>query len=183
MSHMLPLSLQKDLKKFHLNILQEIGRGGMACIYEVANRRGEKFAVKWMLDHEKKEEAQERFLREHQTLSLLVHESILHVYQQGFSNNRPFFIMEYVEGHTLHEEIVTWEEISDTERFKKIHRLLEKIAFALHYIHSQGLVHRDITPNNIMITKDGGIRIMDFGWCTVSCYRRRTFRRRGVFSL
>ena len=54
MSHMLPLSLQKDLKKFHLHVLREIGRGGMACIYEVANRRGEKFAVKWMLDHEKK---------------------------------------------------------------------------------------------------------------------------------
>lgn len=163
MSHMLPLSLQKDLQKFHLHILREIGRGGMACIYEVSNRRGDKFAVKWMLDHEKKEEAQERFLREHQTLSLLVHESILRVYQQGFSSNRPFFIMEYVEGHTLHDEIVTWENISDTERFEKINRILEKIAVALHYIHSQGLVHRDITPNNIMITKDGGIRIMDFG--------------------
>jgi serine/threonine protein kinase len=163
MSHMLPLSLETELQKFHLHILREIGRGGMACIYEVVNRQGEKFAVKWMLEHEKKDEAEERFLREHQTLSLLVHESILHVYQQGFSNNRPFFIMEYVEGHTLQEEIALWKDISDEDRFEKIDRILKKIAVALYYIHSQGLVHRDLTPNNIMITTDGGIRIMDFG--------------------
>ena len=160
---MLPLSLENDVQKYNLHIVREIGRGGMACIYEAKNPDGEKFAIKWMLNHEKKHEAEERFLREHQTLSLLVHESILRVYQQGFSNNRPFFIMEYIEGHTLHEEISKWKDLDTSNRFRNIQRLLEKIAHALHYIHSQGLVHRDITPNNIMITTDGGIRIMDFG--------------------
>ena len=71
--------------------------------------------------------------------------------------------MELLEGKVLREEVKTWTKISPTQRFEKTEKILIQIANALDYIHHQGLVHRDVTPANIMVLNDGSVKLMDFG--------------------
>jgi len=141
-----------------------IGRGGMATILDAVHREtGEVRAIKLMLPGTHTQEIKERFRLEYQTLSRLDHPGVLRVFEADTLDETPYIVMERIDGIELGVAIEEWREMPPTERYQLTHALLTNIALALEYIHEQGLVHRDVTPSNIMLLSDGSIRLMDFG--------------------
>lgn len=145
-------------------IVREIGRGGMAAVLEVEDTRsGERRALKLMLPSAKSDELARRFRGEFRALARLSHPNVLKVHDGGVLQDRPWFAMELLEGLELREAVNTWRELPPGERFRRAESVLVQIARALEYIHSRGLVHRDVTPTNIFLCSDGTAKLMDFG--------------------
>jgi eukaryotic-like serine/threonine-protein kinase len=142
-----------------------LGRGGMAEVYRARDvRLGRVVAVK-MLRHDLTDDpaAQERFHREAQSAASLNHPSIIAVYDTGEDTAGevpvPFIVMEYSDGRTL-------ADLLGEDRRLLPSRSLEIIAgvlLALDQSHRKGIVHRDIKPSNVMVTRQGAVKVMDFG--------------------
>jgi len=139
-----------------------VGIGGMAVVYEaedlaVSNRR---VAVK-ILKEEISEDEQEvkRFINESKAVAMLSHPNILHIYDVSVEGEHQYIVMEYIDGINLKDYIsrkgrLNWREsISYTEQ----------ILNALGHAHERGIIHRDIKPQNIMLLRNGNIKITDFG--------------------
>jgi|GEM_PF-126614 len=112
-----------------------------------------------------------RFEREEQIGTSLNHPCILKMYPARLAKSRPYLIMEYLEGQTLDELMQNMKPMPEPDAVKITSRICE----ALHYMHGQKVVHRDLKPQNIMICNDGSIRIMDFGIAKAAQSRRLTF--------
>lgn len=100
----------------------------------------------------------ERFLVEARTIARLDHPNIVKLWDYGEADGRLYLALEYVEGVTL-EERMQGEEVSPEESF----RVLRAIADALEHAHASGVVHCDLKPGNVMIGRDGRVRVVDFG--------------------
>ncbi len=145
-------------------VVREIGRGGMAVVLEAIDARSEeRRAIKLLLPSAKGEESVRRFKSEHRTLARLSHPNVLKVFEGGVHQDRPYFVMELLEGRELREEVQLWRELPPTERVRRAESVLVQVARALEYIHARGLVHRDVTPANIFLLPDGSARLTDFG--------------------
>jgi len=145
-------------------ILGELGRGGMAVVLEAKHQEsGDIRAIKLMLPRATNAETRARFLREFKALSQLAHENITRVYEAGFLEDRPYFVMERLNGRSLRDEVQSWKEIVRRDRFERVESILTELTRALAHLHGNGLIHRDITPTNIMILDDGTTKLMDFG--------------------
>jgi serine/threonine-protein kinase len=145
-------------------LLRQAANGGMATIYEALDTRlDRKVAVKIMHAHLAQDEAfVSRFIREAKAAAALTHPNIVAVQDQGWNQSgvpAVFLVMELIEGHTLREYL------SERGRFdvKDAINYLTPILSALSAAHDLGIVHRDIKPENILISKDGRIKIADFG--------------------
>lgn len=142
----------------------EIGRGGMAVVLEVfADGHAEALALKLLLPGADGAEGARRLRREFRALSRLDHPGVLRVYEAGVWEGRPWFVMERLRGRTLRDEVETWREVAPAERARRARSVLVQLAQALDYVHARGLVHRDVTPANIMMLEDGRAKLMDFG--------------------
>ena len=142
-------------------ILEKIGTGGMAEVYKARCHRLNRFvAVKILKDElASDEEFRRRFRTESQAVAMLSHPNIVSVYDVSRSGNVEYIVMELIDGITLKQYInrkglLTWKE--------SLH-FATQIAKALQHAHSRGIVHRDIKPHNIMILKDGSVKVADFG--------------------
>lgn len=142
-------------------ILEEIGSGGMAVVYKALDHRLNRLvAVKVLKDEfTKNEEFHRRFHTESQAVAMLSHPNIVSVYDVSRASDADFIVMELIEGITLKQYLqkktsLNWRE---TLHFSM------QIARALDHAHNRGIVHRDIKPHNIMILKDGSIKVADFG--------------------
>jgi tetratricopeptide (TPR) repeat protein len=145
-------------------IVRELGRGGMAVVMEVVDAEsGEHRALKLTLPSVQEEEVARRFRREFRALSRLSHPGVLQVYESGVDEGRLWFVMELLEGRELREEVETWRELAPADRYHRARDILIQLAGALAAIHSRGLVHRDVTPSNVMVLPNGRIKLMDFG--------------------
>lgn len=145
-------------------VIREVGRGGMATVMEVEDTRNqERRAIKLMLPSVRSDELTRRFRSEFRALSRLSHPNVLKVHEGGLFQDRPYFIMELLEGRELREEINLWRELPPAERMRRAERVLIQVARALEYIHARGFVHRDVTPANIFLLPDGTAKLMDFG--------------------
>ncbi len=145
-------------------VLRELGRGGMAVVLEVEHAEtGARRALKLMLPTAQQDEVARRFRREFRTLSRLDHPGVLRVHESGVHEGRPWFVMQLLEGRELKDEVEAWRELPPAERYARAHDVLVQLARALAYIHGRGLVHRDVTPSNIMMLPDGRALLMDFG--------------------
>jgi tetratricopeptide (TPR) repeat protein len=145
-------------------VLRPIARGGMATVFAVRDTRdGKLCALKLLLPLADADEAKTRFRREFRALSRLQHANVLQVYEWGLRGDRPWYTMELVDGVDLREIVVQWKDLEPADRFIRIQSVLVQVARALAYIHDRGLVHRDITPGNIMVRPDGVVKLMDFG--------------------
>jgi len=145
-------------------VLREIGRGGMATILEVAHRETEELlAIKLMLPGGHTEEVVQRFHLEFDILARLDHPGIMRVHATDEIDGRPYIVMELLDGQELGAVVESWKELPPTDRFEQARTVLVSVAKALEYVHGQGLVHRDVTPSNIMVLRDGSVRLMDFG--------------------
>lgn len=146
------------------SILRRVASGGMGVVYKaIDNLLQREVALKLLLRAEKTEESQERFRRETRVLSSLDHPNIVKLYAADFDNSQnPFLVMEWVEGQTLQSLVESGN--FDTPLLKTT---MEQLFSAVDYAHAKGIIHRDITPSNLMLFKnDNGkmqIKLLDFG--------------------
>ena len=145
-------------------LIRHMASGGMATIYEgLDTRLDRKVAVKIMHPHlAQDEQFVERFIREAKASAALSHPNIVSVQDQGWNQNGTpavFLVMELVEGHTLREYLNEQGALSVTSGIQ----FLLPVLSALSAAHKLGIVHRDIKPDNILISKEGRIKIADFG--------------------
>ena len=145
-------------------LLRQVATGGMASIYEGFDTRlDRKVAVKIMHPHlAQDEQFVERFIREAKAAAALSHPNIVAVQDQGWNQSGTpavFIVMEMVEGHTLREYLQEQGRLSYRDGIKFLLPVLSALAAA----HKQGIVHRDIKPENILVSKEGRIKIADFG--------------------
>ncbi|TNE86982.1 MAG: hypothetical protein EP330_20450 [Deltaproteobacteria bacterium] len=145
-------------------VLSDVARGGMASVMRVRDTEtGEVCAMKLLLPLKDRDEARKRFRREFRALGRLQHENVLRVYETGMIGDRPWYTMEYVPGRTLRDEARDWQQLEAADRFARVQAVLVQVARALAYVHDRGLVHRDVTPANILVRPDGVVKLMDFG--------------------
>ncbi len=145
-------------------VLNPRGRGGMATVYVVRDTtNGDLRALKLMNPGGSVDEVERRFRREFRTLSRLQHPNITQVYDWGTHEGRPFFVMELVDGEDLRSLVDSWQSDPPAERFDVARSVVIQVARALEYVHLRGLVHRDVTPSNVMVLPDGTAKLMDFG--------------------
>src|SRR5262245_34394586 len=142
-------------------IVRELGRGGMGRVYLARDERlGRTVALKALAPHLVRDPSQrERLKREARAAALLTHPGICTVYALEEIDGNLYIATEFVDGHTLREEIESGRHPSPSD----VARTARELAAALASAHKSGLVHRDLKPENIMRTKDGRLKILDFG--------------------
>ncbi|MFC7980803.1 Stk1 family PASTA domain-containing Ser/Thr kinase [Streptomyces sp. NPDC057336] len=144
---------------------QVLGRGGMAEVYLAHDTRlGRTVAVKTLrADLARDPSFQARFRREAQSAASLNHPAIVAVYDTGedYIDNVsiPYIVMEYVDGSTLRELLHSGRKLLPERTLEMTIGILQ----ALEYSHRAGIVHRDIKPANVMLTRNGQVKVMDFG--------------------
>jgi len=145
-------------------VVDRLGQGGMATVLEVEDLQSrERLALKLIHPGIQDEEAQARFSSEFQVLSQLNHPNITRVIESGTWKDQSFFVMERVQGEDLRTLVQSWKDLPPAERFVLTEQILKQLVGALAYIHDRGLIHRDVSPSNIMITPEGNVKLMDFG--------------------
>lgn len=142
-------------------ILEKIGTGGMAVVYKaLCHRLNRPVAIKILKDELSGDaDFRRRFRTESQAVAMLSHPNIVAVYDVSRSGNIEYIVMELIEGITLKQYInrkglLNWKEA--------LH-FATQVTKALGHAHSRGIIHRDIKPHNIMVLKDGSVKVADFG--------------------
>jgi eukaryotic-like serine/threonine-protein kinase len=141
---------------------RELGRGGMGTVY-LAHRADGEFeqtaALKLLRAGVDSEEVLLRFEQERQILARLEHPNVARLLDGGRTpEGRPYFAMEYVQGRAI-DVYCDAERLSVEERLE----LFAKVARAVQYAHRNLVVHRDLKPSNIVVTAEGGVKLLDFG--------------------
>ncbi|MEK6324036.1 MAG: protein kinase [Acidobacteriota bacterium] len=148
----------------HYRILSRLGAGGMGEVYLAEDTKlARQVAIKVLpAGSIADERAHKRLIREAQSAATLDHPNICSIYEVGEEGSRSFIVMQYVKGETLAGRIqrnpMNLQEALD---------VAAQVADALTEAHSQGIIHRDIKPQNIMITARGQVKVMDFGLAKV----------------
>ena len=147
--------------KGRYEIIDEIGRGGMAVVYRIMDHTLHKqAALKMIKDSLQQDEGYlKRFIREAQAAAKLSHPNIVDVYDVDQDRGHWFIVMELIEGMTLKQYIQKKGRLSSTECVG----ISMQAADALYTAHRAGIIHRDIKPDNIIITTNGNVKISDFG--------------------
>ncbi|MBR6259639.1 MAG: Stk1 family PASTA domain-containing Ser/Thr kinase, partial [Oscillospiraceae bacterium] len=142
-------------------ILDKIGIGGMSVVYKGMDNRLNRLVAIKLLRNELATDAEfrKRFYAESQAVAMLSHPNIVSVYDVSHSNNIDYIVMELIDGITLKQYINHRGKLS----WKETLHFAIQITKALQHAHSRGIIHRDIKPQNIMILKDGSIKVADFG--------------------
>ena len=142
-------------------ILEPIGKGGMAVVYKAKCHRLNRLVAVKILKSDLAQDAdfRRRFNAESQAVALLSHPNIVSVYDVSKAGDTEYIVMELIDGITLKQYmerrgLLNWRE--------SLH-FITQIMRALSHAHSRGIVHRDIKPQNIMVLRDGSVRVTDFG--------------------
>jgi beta-lactam-binding protein with PASTA domain/tRNA A-37 threonylcarbamoyl transferase component Bud32 len=142
-----------------------VGRGGMAEVYRARDIRLDRIvAIKTLrADLARDQIFQARFRREAQSAASLNHPSIVAVYDTGEDMATgvpvPYIVMEYVDGRTVRDLLQEGHRLLPERSLE----IIDGVLRALEYSHQAGIVHRDIKPGNVMVTRNGDIKVMDFG--------------------
>ena len=149
----------------HYRVIRRLGGGGMGEVYEAVDLTlGRHVAIKFLLStHVRSHESVLRFEREARAASALNHPHICTVHDFGLCDGQPFIVMELLDGQTLYARLKSapFEPAVTVD-------LGCQIADALQAAHSARIVHRDITPANVFVTRDGRVKFLDFGLAKLS---------------
>ena len=142
-------------------ILEVLGTGGMAVVYKArCHRLNRLVAIKILKDDNlDDEDFRRRFHAESQAVAMLSHPNIVSVYDVSTSITADYIVMELIEGITLKQ----YMEKKGVLNWKETLHFAIQIAKALQHAHSRGIVHRDIKPHNVMVLKNGSVKVTDFG--------------------
>src|SRR4051794_29989869 len=141
-------------------LLAEVGRGGMGVVYKALHRQLNRVvALKMILagSHAGPVELL-RFRQEAETVARLLHPNIVQVYEVGAHAGHSYLALEYVEGGNLAQKTAGLPPPP-----RDAARLVELLARAVDHAHQSGIVHRDLTPSNVLLTADGAPKLSDFG--------------------
>jgi eukaryotic-like serine/threonine-protein kinase len=147
-------------KVAHYRILEKLGAGGMGVVYLAEDMKlGRKVAIK-ILSHEytTNKDRLHRFEQEASAASNLNHPNILTIHEVGDDEGRHYIATEYIDGVTLRRKLAASQ--------LETHEVLDiavQVACALEEAHAAGIVHRDVKPDNIMIRRNGYVKVLDFG--------------------
>jgi tetratricopeptide (TPR) repeat protein/tRNA A-37 threonylcarbamoyl transferase component Bud32 len=150
------------LQNGRYTVLKKLGEGGKGVVYKardtILNRV---VAIKMLKSAVISDEAYSRFIREAQTVAKLNHPNIVSIYDIGKEDEKRFFVLEFVDGMSLRGLMETYPDGKcDTQTALRVGI---DVCGALQYAHSQGVLHRDVKPENILITEEGTAKLMDFG--------------------
>lgn len=146
-------------------IVEQLGQGGMATVYKAYHASLDRYVALKALHPAFNGERLfvSRFQREAQMAAKLEHPCIVPIYDYSEHEKRPYLVMKYIEGDTLKARLaqgpLTAEEIK---------RAVEAVGSALAYAHCQGVLHRDVKPSNVIIARDGGMYLADFGLARIA---------------
>lgn len=142
----------------HYRILEQLGQGGMGIVYKAEDTRLQRIvALKFLPESLRMDQTSRfQFLREARAASRLKHPNVLTIYTVEESEVGDFIAMEYAEGGTLRERV-------GTLAVEQLITYMSQAAGALQAAHEQGIIHRDIKPDNLLIDSEGKVRISDFG--------------------
>ena len=156
----------------HYRIIEKLGQGGMGVVYKAQDLKLDRpVALKFLPSHlTSSEEEKQRFIHEAKAASSLDHNNICNIFEIDKTDDGQFFIaMAYYEGETLDK----WIEKKPLPIEEAIDIAIQ-IAQGLLKAHEKGIVHRDIKPANIMLTKEGTVKILDFGLAKLSTQTKLT---------
>ena len=140
---------------------RQLGAGAMAVVFRAKQLSLDRTVAIKVLPKKLSENPDyvARFYKEGKAAAQLNHANIVQAFDVGEAGGYHYFVMEYVEGHTLYDELADGKVFSEPEAL----RVIIQVARALEHAHTHGLIHRDVKPKNIMITKDGTVKLADMG--------------------
>ncbi len=142
-------------------LLEKIGDGGMAVVYKSRDRLLNRFVAIKILKPEFTKDLKfiENFRRESQAAASLSHQNIVNIYDVGKEGNIYYIVMELIEGQVLSDIIKN----EGPMEYTKAVEIVKQIALALSFAHKNHIIHRDVKPHNVLITREGTAKITDFG--------------------
>ncbi|MCP3761949.1 Stk1 family PASTA domain-containing Ser/Thr kinase [Domibacillus sp. A3M-37] len=142
-------------------IVRTIGGGGMAHVYLARDMILDRdVAIKVLrFDFAGEDEFLRRFQREAQAASSLAHPNIVNIYDVGEEDNVHFIVMEYVDGMTLKEYIQQFSPVP----YEKVIDIMKQMTAAVSFAHQHSIIHRDVKPHNMLMDRDGTVKMTDFG--------------------
>src|SRR5215813_2434094 len=147
-------------------ILERIGRGGMGTIFKAHDPVLDRPVALKMISNEVEvtDELRARFFREAQACARLSHRNIVTVYDMGEEQGRLFIVMEMLDGEELRDLLAQRKPLALEDKIT----IMMQVCDGLHFAHQKGIVHRDIKPGNIMVLRDGQVKILDFGLALIA---------------
>lgn len=143
-------------------ILDVLGTGGMAVVYRAYDHRLNRYVAVKILKGElaTDQDLRRRFHDESQSVAMLSHPNIVSIYDVNQVEGREFIVMELIDGITLKQYM---KKRGGCLNWREALHFISQIMQALKHAHSRGIIHRDIKPQNVMVLRDGSVKVMDFG--------------------
>lgn len=146
-------------------ILEVVGVGGMAVVLKAEDTVMNRIVAIKMLNDEcnSDESAVRRFVNESKAVAMLSHPNIVNIYDVAFGSDMKYIVMEYIDGITLNDYMQKKGKLP----WRDAVHFADQILLALEHAHEKGIVHRDVKPQNIMLLRNGAVKVADFGIATL----------------
>jgi tRNA A-37 threonylcarbamoyl transferase component Bud32 len=156
-----PAPLVRPLNFGEYTVLEKVGAGGMGEVFKALHRRMDRIVALKILPERtvQSAEALARFQQEIQSAARLTHPNIVHAYDAGEIDGKPFLAMEYVEGSDLFRHVREHGPLPVAQAVDYV----TQAAGGLEYAHGKGVIHRDIKPSNLLLGADGTVKVLDMG--------------------